>query len=514
MVGSTAADAVLPSPCAACGGEIVLSVTGRPSLLEQRCARCGEGKTEAFAPSRTAQGFLDHVIRERERQRAHLSLPRPVILLWLPPGEDLHVEYRDARILIDARLAANDPSVWLRTEPYPPSPEDESAALAALADLSLLVAPGAAACRRAVSLLGEAIPASRALVLATGIDDDEAVALEHPRLRVLSRRPDEPGGLFDLLADALVRIRRVAWWRVLDSTSPPGNPLTIHESHAPAVATVVDDLCTYLLHLTNQAPPHLPERLLAEAGGAAVFAPRLQVLREAGMVDIVRQRAQVTNRGRALLGKLLPDTETQKVRRPSTLARLFEEARTGNQDSLGRLLKTGGEQARMVARRRLGPALRAKVDSIDISQSVVVELMRGIESFEYRSDPAWRGYLRRLVENKIRAKADYFGAARRDMKRERSIETRGRAEDDRGTEPPARCPSPSEMLLREEEIGNLEKALEQMTPAERDVIILRVFEGISHREIARRLGRPSENSVHKLYGRALAKLAGLLGRPL
>ena len=52
----------------------------------------------------------------------------------------------------------------------------------------------------------------------------------------------------------------------------------------------------------------------------------------------------------------------------------------------------------------------------------------------------------------------------------------------------------------------------KMTPAERDVIILRVFEGLSHREIARRLGRPSENAVHKLYGRALAKLAELLGR--
>ena len=92
------------------------------------------------------------------------------------------------------------------------------------------------------------------------------------------------------------------------------------------------------------------------------------------------------------------------------------------------------------------------------------------------------------------------------------METRGRAEENRTTEPPANTPSPSERLLREEEIGNLEQALEQMTPAERDVIILRVFEGLSHREIARRLGRPSENAVHKLYGRALAKLAELLGR--
>jgi RNA polymerase sigma factor (sigma-70 family) len=142
----------------------------------------------------------------------------------------------------------------------------------------------------------------------------------------------------------------------------------------------------------------------------------------------------------------------------------------------------------------------------------VADLLQGIDRFEYRGDPQWRGYLRRLVENKIRAKADYFGAARRDMRRERSIETRGRAEGARSTEPPAPSPSPAEILLRAEEIGRLEEALAKMAPAERDVIILRVFEGLGHAEIARRLGRPSENAVHKLYGRALARLAGLLGR--
>jgi DNA-directed RNA polymerase specialized sigma24 family protein len=51
-----------------------------------------------------------------------------------------------------------------------------------------------------------------------------------------------------------------------------------------------------------------------------------------------------------------------------------------------------------------------------------------------------------------------------------------------------------------------------MPEAEREVIMLRVFEGLSHRSIARRLGRPSVNAVHKLYGRALARLAKLLGR--
>ena len=46
------------------------------------------------------------------------------------------------------------------------------------------------------------------------------------------------------------------------------------------------------------------------------------------------------------------------------------------------------------------------------------------DDFEYRGEPAWRAFLRRLVENKIRAKADYYGAAKRDIRRERSLDRR------------------------------------------------------------------------------------------
>ncbi len=107
MVGCTAADVVLPAPCAACGGEITTYVGEDPPLLEVRCAHCGEGSTSPFTPSTRGRTLLEHVTRERRRLRAHVSLPRPVILLWLPPGEDMHDDYRDVRVLIDARLAAN-----------------------------------------------------------------------------------------------------------------------------------------------------------------------------------------------------------------------------------------------------------------------------------------------------------------------------------------------------------------------------------------------------------------------
>ena len=148
---------------------------------------------------------------------------------------------------------------------------------------------------------------------------------------------------------------------------------------------------------------------------------------------------------------------------------------------------------------------------MDISQSVVGDLLATLDAFEFRGEAAWRSYLRRLVENKIRAKADYYGAAKRDLKRERSLDRRP---GDRAgpREPQAALPTPSEVLLRQEEFERLEDAIARLPEAERDVLVKRFFEGLSHREIADLQGRPSVNAVHKLYGRALARLTGLMKR--
>lgn len=512
MAVTPAAGEVLPSPCESCGGEVIAVARAEPATLVHRCAHCGASSSTPFEPAADLRDLLREVLETRRRLRARTSVARPSILLWLPTTADDDDAYRDVAAMVGERLAAGDPSIWLRRAPYPESPDEETIALAPLADLSLLAAPGLKSARRALALLGEVLPPTRAVVLATGVSKKEAAEIEHPKVRVLWTPPDAPGGLFDALAGAFAQIRRVAWWRAIDENAPPGDPLSVHRAQAVQVAAVTDDLCGFLLRLADRGVPLLPDRLIENAGGANVFEPRLRVLREAGALEVVRDRIRLTDRGRALRDRVLPTEGVPTPRRKSTLARLFDEARSGSQEALGRLLKTGGDHARMVARRRLGPALRVKVDSIDISQSVVADLVSGIDRFEFRGDPAWRGYLRRLVENKIRAKADFFGAARRDMKRERSIETRGRSEGARSTEPSQPEPSPADVILRAEEVENLEEALEQMPEGEREVIILRVFEGLSHREIARRLGRPSENAVHKLYGRALARLAGILGR--
>jgi RNA polymerase sigma factor (sigma-70 family) len=65
--------------------------------------------------------------------------------------------------------------------------------------------------------------------------------------------------------------------------------------------------------------------------------------------------------------------------------------------------------------------------------------------------------------------------------------------------------SPLSLAILNEEALRLERAIEGLDPAHRDVILLRKFEELSFREIAARMGR-SEDACRMLLARALAAL--------
>ena len=56
-----------------------------------------------------------------------------------------------------------------------------------------------------------------------------------------------------------------------------------------------------------------------------------------------------------------------------------------------------------------------------------------------------------------------------------------------------------------EKVGQIEAYLKELKAEQRDIIIMRVWQGLSHREIAEALGK-SEASVKMIYSRALRQL--------
>lgn len=197
---------------------------------------------------------------------------------------------------------------------------------------------------------------------------------------------------------------------------------------------------------------------------------------------------------------------------PETLATqvLIEQAQHGNQSALNRLLDRYQTRILTAVRIRLGANLRRKIESWDIVQDVLIDALRKVPSFEFRTEGAFLKYLNQVVANRIRDEADRWGAQKRDMNREISLDEKrsvgaGIPLDTPGDRAAA---SPSEIVSRREELTRLERALDRLgeeSGDHRDLIVAVKIEGQTYREIAEETGT-TEDAVRMRLKRAVLAL--------
>ena len=175
----------------------------------------------------------------------------------------------------------------------------------------------------------------------------------------------------------------------------------------------------------------------------------------------------------------------------------------GEREALDRLFASYQEQVHELVRRRLGPGLRARVDTQDLAQSSLAEAFRDLGGFEWRGADSFERWLHRVVENKIRQKATFFRRLKRDVGRE--------------VRPPSGAPppgvenrTPSRILGHRHELEAVERAMEQLPEDYARVIRWARIEKLGYREIGERLGGRSEDAVRKLLMRALVRLSRLV----
>lgn len=152
-------------------------------------------------------------------------------------------------------------------------------------------------------------------------------------------------------------------------------------------------------------------------------------------------------------------------------------------------------------RARLGSALRARLESEDILQSVVRDALEDIDRFTPRGPGSLAHWLHVCVLNKIRNKAEGFAARKR----------AGEVPLDEGAEIAA-APGGGPEYLDRERFDRLERAMNTLPENLREVVILRRIEGLSNEEAAGVLGKTPE-ATSKLHARAMARL-GLVLRDL
>jgi len=105
---------------------------------------------------------------------------------------------------------------------------------------------------------------------------------------------------------------------------------------------------------------------------------------------------------------------SQTLRRTHQLVTL---AQGGDDSALNQLCGIYAERVRRIVRFRMGPELRSQLESMDLVQEALIEAVKDIGDFTYRSHGDFLNWLSSIVENTIRDYVDRVHAAKRDVRR-------------------------------------------------------------------------------------------------
>jgi RNA polymerase sigma-70 factor (ECF subfamily) len=198
--------------------------------------------------------------------------------------------------------------------------------------------------------------------------------------------------------------------------------------------------------------------------------------------------------------------------RPETQV-LLDQARGGDAAAVERLLAEHREPVRRMISLRLDPAIAARVDASDVVQDVLVEASRRLN--DYLRDPVmpFHLWLRHIARDHIiDAHRRHRQAQRRGVDREQPMVPAALA-DHSSVELAAQLLghelTPASAAIQRELERRLHAAITRLDHDDREVILMRHFEGLANQEVAADLGL-SEAAASMRYLRALRRLRGLL----
>ena len=187
---------------------------------------------------------------------------------------------------------------------------------------------------------------------------------------------------------------------------------------------------------------------------------------------------------------------------PTDFGALIARARTGDPAAVDALLTHHLPAIQALVRLKAGPALLRRESASDLAQSVCREVLESLPSFRDGGEDDLRGWMYTLVLCKVRDRQRNALAARRDVRREVAI---GDAPSAWGAACAAFATPSAEAIGHEAQL-RLDAAFADLGDEQQNVVLWSRFVGLSHREIASRLGK-TEVAARKILSRALLRLA-------
>ena len=166
---------------------------------------------------------------------------------------------------------------------------------------------------------------------------------------------------------------------------------------------------------------------------------------------------------------------------------------------------------RLLAQIQLDGRLRRKLDPSDLVQQTLLQAYRALPGFRGTTDAERAAWLRQILARNLAHAVRDYGRAKRDVKRERSIEE---AIEDSSARLDAwlaaEQSTPSQAAAHNERVLALAGAVDALLEDQREAIVLHYWQGWSLARIGEQMGR-TPAAVAGLLHRGLQKLRHVLG---
>lgn len=181
---------------------------------------------------------------------------------------------------------------------------------------------------------------------------------------------------------------------------------------------------------------------------------------------------------------------------------LLERIRAGDQQAVETLFALHRPELSRFIGLRLDARLLARVDASDVVQETQLDAFRRLADFLERQPMPFRLWLRKTAYDRLlKVRRHHLGTAQRSVEREAALAI--------GEQLLATGSTPSQRLNRELIAERVRLAVAQLPEVDREVLLLRNFDGLSNVEAACLLGIDAD-AARKRHGRALLRLRQVL----
>ena len=164
-----------------------------------------------------------------------------------------------------------------------------------------------------------------------------------------------------------------------------------------------------------------------------------------------------------------------------TLA-LLDRAQSGDAAAIGELLRMHRDSVRAYVERRMDVRIRARVDASDVVQEADMEATRRLEEYLEKRPMPFRVWLVRTArENYLRLRR-HATAARRSVSQEEMLPEQSSVMLARQLAAPGG--TPSQNVANAELAARVQVALARLDETDREILMLRAFEGLTNAEVA------------------------------